>query len=244
MSYRFARRPRWVVLHVIVAFAVPLFVVAGFWQLRRLDERRERNALIAQRQDEPARSLEDVLAGGDARYRHVRVRGVFDTSEEVVLVGRGRGPDGADGNHVLTPLRVDDDDAVLVDRGWVPLELDEPPVREARPPDGEVTVEGFLYRSEGGRAATPRRRPPAVTRIDVAELAGSSRYTYLTSGLYLLQQEQRPPPDELPVPVRPLELSEGSHLAYAVQWFLFVPTLLVVYVTLLRREARREAFVQ
>lgn len=244
MSYRFAGRPRWVVLHVLVLVAVPLFAVAGLWQLRRLDERRDRNALIAQRRDEPARSLDDVLADGDATYRHVRATGTFDPTEEVVLAGRGRGPGGSAGNHVLTPLRIDDDNAILVDRGWVPPELDDPPIRAARPPDGEVTVEGYLYRTEGGRRVDGARRLDLVTRIDVAEIAASSRHAYVTTDLYLLLREPQAGANELPQPVRPVELSEGSHRAYAVQWFLFIPTLLAVYVTLLRRQARQEATAQ
>lgn len=244
MSYRFARRPRWVVLHVLVLVAVPLFAVAGFWQLRRLDERRERNALVEQRRDEPVRSLEDVLDDGDATYRHVRATGTFDPTEEVVLAGRGRGPGGAAGNHVLTPLRIDDERAILVDRGWVPPELDEPPIRAARPPDDRITIEGFLYRTEGSARGEPGRRPKVVTRIGVATLAAESRYAYVTTDLYLLLQEPQPRADELPQPVRPVEPSEGSHRAYAVQWFLFIPTLLVVYVTLLRRQARQEPQAQ
>lgn len=244
MSYRFARRPRWVVLHVLVLFAVPLFAVAGFWQLRRLDQRRERNALIEQRQNEPVRSLDDVLEDRDATYRHVRATGTFDPTEEIVLAGRGRGPGGAPGNHVLTPLRIDDRNAILVDRGWVPPELDDPPVRAARPPDGEVTIEGFLHRTEGGGRVNPARRPDVVTRIDVAALAASSRYAYVAADLYLLLQQPQPGAVQLPQPVRPVELSEGSHRAYAVQWFLFIPTLLVVYVTLLRRQARQESAVR
>ena len=241
MSYRFARRPRWVVLHVLVLVAVPLFAVAGFWQLRRLDERRSRNALIEQRQDRPVRPLDDVLSGGDATYRRVRVTGTFDQTEEIVLAGRGRGPGGAAGNHVLTPLRIDDERAILVDRGWVPPGLDDPPVRAARPPDDRITIQGFLYRTEGRGRVEPGRRPEAVARIDVAALAASSRYAYVTTDLYLLLQEPKPGEDELPRPVSPVELSEGSHRAYAVQWFLFIPTLLAVYVTLLRRQARQGA---
>ena len=34
-------------------------------------------------------------------------------------------------------------------------------------------------------------------------------------------QRQRPPPGELPRPVPPPELSEGPHLSYAIQWFVF-----------------------
>jgi cytochrome oxidase assembly protein ShyY1 len=58
---------------------------------------------------------------------------------------------------------------------------------------------------------------------------------------FVLLQSQDPPQREgaLPVVVPPPDLGEGPHLAYAVQWFLFIPVALTVYVLLLRREARK-----
>lgn len=239
MSYRFARRPRWVVLHVLVAIAVPLFAVAGVWQLNRLDERRTKNELIRDRESEPVRSLDDVLADGDAEHRRVRVTGTYDTSEEVVLIGRA-GPNGIDGSHVLTPLLVGKDEAVLVDRGWVPPGMEDPPLRDAAPPDDDVTVTGILLSSEGRAALAPvTKHEEIVDRIDVARIASGSEHAFISNGLYLLLQEQDPPPGDVPSPVEPRRPSEGPHLGYAVQWFLFIPTLLAVYIVLLRQQARR-----
>jgi surfeit locus 1 family protein len=227
------------VLHIIVATAVPLFVVAGFWQLNRLDQRRTRNALIRERESAPVRSLGDVLDDRDAEHRRVRVTGRYDTSEEVVLIGRP-GTGGIDGSHVLTPLRIDEDDAVLVDRGWVPPGMEDPPLREAAPPDGEVTVTGILEPTEGKSAlSSGGTHGELVDRIDVARLASGSEHRFITTSLYVLLQEQDPEGKELPKVVEPLGLSEGPHLGYAVQWFLFIPTLLAVYVVLLRQQARR-----
>lgn len=234
---RFALRPRWLVAHVFVLGAVVTFALAGTWQLRRLDERRTNNAQIERRQALEVVSLADALDAGEATYRRVSARGTFDTSEEAVLVGRGR--EGLEGNHVLTPL-VTADGAVLVDRGWVPPQSDRPPVPQARPPSGKVSVTGYLYRSEGrGPFGTSGERTEVVARIDVARLAQGSDHRYATTDLYLLLSDQDPAPEDLPRPVPPLELSEGSHRIYAVQWFLFIPTALVVYAALLRRGVRR-----
>ena len=226
-------------LHVLVAIAVPLFALAGVWQLHRLDERRTRNALIRERESAPVRSLDDVLDDGEADHRRVRVTGRFDTSEEVVVIGRP-GTGGIDGSHVLTPLRIDKQDAVLVDRGWVPPGLEDPPLREAAPPDGEVTVTGILLPTEGkGALSSGGEHRDLVDRIDVARLASGSDHRFITTALYVLLETQAPAGAALPMVVEPPGLGEGSHLGYAVQWFLFIPTLLAVYVVLLRQQARR-----
>jgi surfeit locus 1 family protein len=237
--YRFARRPRWVVLHVIVVVTVPLFALAGVWQLHRLDERRTHNALVRSREGLPARPLRAVIADGDAEHRRVRVTGRYDTSEEVVLVGRSNA--GIEGSHVLTPLVIDAKDAVLVDRGWVPPGMEDPPLQRARPPDGDVTITGFLLPTEARGAPHDATQTQLVDHIDVASLAKSSRHGFTTTELYVLLQSQQPAPSDLPTIVKPAGLSEGPHLGYAIQWFLFIPTLLAVYVTLLRQQAKRAA---
>ena len=231
--YRFASRPRWVVLHVLVVLAVCLFAVAGFWQLRRLDQRREHNALVEARQRMPAVR---ELTGTDLAFRRAVLSGRYDRGEEVVLTGRPDA-DGRSGNHLLTPLTSDDDESIVVDRGWVPVDT---PDGALAPPNGQVVVEGILVPSEGsapfvtGASGETRR----TTRIDLERFG--DQVPYKLAPYYLLLQEQRPPqPDDVPFFGELAPATEGSHLSYAVQWFLFIPTLLVVYAALLRRESRK-----
>ena len=47
-------------------------------------------------------------------------------------------------------------------------------------------------------------------------------------------------PTPYPAPVTLPELTEGPHLSYAVQWFLFAATALVIYVLALRKKWRAE----
>ena len=50
MRWDFARRPKWIVRHVAVAALVVTMILLGFWQLRRLDEKRDHKALVEARQ--------------------------------------------------------------------------------------------------------------------------------------------------------------------------------------------------
>ena len=77
---------------------------------------------------------------------------------EFVLYGRTQNSQA--GNHLLTPLLLAGGHAILVDRGWVPLDIDEPGAPGAAPPSGDVDVEGVLLSSEGGP-------PGAVGTADV-----------------------------------------------------------------------------
>ncbi|HVL80590.1 MAG TPA: SURF1 family protein, partial [Actinomycetota bacterium] len=132
-------RPRWVLGHAVVLAVVVACVLLGQWQLRRLDSRRELNALIEARAAAPVADLGDLLPlGPEDGYRRVRASGTYDPQTEVIVLGTGFG-DGRPGNRLLTALRTDAG-VLVVDRGVVPPRMDRPPVRGAGPPSGRVEV--------------------------------------------------------------------------------------------------------
>ena len=237
--YRFAFHPRWLALHALILAIGALCAVAGFWQLDRLAERRQRNALVTERREMPVADVEDVVADPEeAVHRRVRATGRFDVSREVVLIGRPNRSRA--GNHVLTPLVIGGGRALVVDRGWVPPQHDSAPVVDALPPDREVEVTGILLPSEGTAPLGGSKAGETVARIDVRTLGRS--LPYRTLPLYLALSSQRPAQrGELPVPITLAELSEGSHRIYAIQWFLFIVIGVVGYGAILRREAHRRS---
>ena len=244
-------RPKWVVGHVLVVALVALFVSLGFWQLRRLDERRERNAEISARSEMPAAPVEDVVPLGaqlgdveDLRYRLVTVSGTYDAEGEVLI--RPRSLDGVSGWHVVTPLVLEDGRAVLVTRGFAPLTTD-PEVAQAAaaPPEGDVTVTGLVFPSQARQSIGPTD-PEDGTLLELARVdIGRIRQQYGGDLLpvYVQLGSQDPPLEEpglprlLPIPAT----DEGTHFSYAVQWFLFAGVGLVGWPILLRRTGREES---
>ena len=209
----------------------------GIWQLDRLHGRREINAAIREGLALPARPLDELLAEHPARslgFRQVTVTGTYEAADEIILYGRSL--DGRNGNHVLTPLRPSDGGpSVIVDRGWVPFEMDTPPVADAAPPAGEVTVTGALFPPDatGGAAL----ESPTVSRVDLTQLAATLGEDVLP--MYILLADQQPPqPGALPTPAPLPELTEGPHMSYALQWFAFATIAVVGLVVLVRRDLR------
>jgi surfeit locus 1 family protein len=172
-------------------------------------------------------------------YRSVTASGTFDTGHELLLFGRTL--DGRPGHHVLTPLLLDDGRALVVDRGWVPYELDTPPVGPAAPPEGEVEVRGYLLPPVEDPDAAGERSPDGrlltVTALDLDTISGSIPAPVLPLAVQL-QRVQPPSGRDLPRVVPPPEPSEGPHLSYAIQWFTFATIAVVGYLVLVRREAR------
>jgi surfeit locus 1 family protein len=223
------------VRHTIL-IAVSVIVAAtcvrlGFWQLDRLEGRREVNAMLEGRGDAPERPVTGAPAD-ELPYSRVRATGTYDPSHEWILSGRTTA-EGAPGNHVLTPLELGDGTAVVVDRGWVPLEVTDVPVTgTAAAAGGHVTVAGVAMPPDETTPASPA--PSIATTVDLAR-AG---LPYRLLPVYVLLQTQSPT-QQLPVPAPPPTFDEGPHLSYAIQWFSFATIAVVGCGVLLVRDHRR-----
>jgi cytochrome oxidase assembly protein ShyY1 len=221
------RRPIWLLGHVVALAAVVAFARLGLWQLDRLEEKRDRNRLIAERADGPAIDIAEVDIER-AEFQHTRATGRFDTGDQVLI--RNRSYRGTLGANVVTPLVLRGSSAVLVNRGWIPLDTEPPD-----PPDGEVTVEGLLLASQQ-RGIGPRDpadgRLAVLNRVDVRRIDAQSELDLFPLHLSLARPE---PEGDYPIPLDPPVRDEGPHRSYAIQWFLFTGIVLIGYPILLRR---------
>ena len=60
--YRFLLRPKWIAFHVLCFGGIALMLWLAMWQLDRLDERKDFNAQVAARSEQPAVSIDELLA--------------------------------------------------------------------------------------------------------------------------------------------------------------------------------------
>jgi surfeit locus 1 family protein len=226
---RFARRPAWLALHLLVLGIVAGMVALGFWQLDRLDQRRDRNALVEARAAADPAPVDDLVDPGSAsevvdevRFRAVTATGVYAAAGTASV---RMAQSGTSGGWVLSPLDLGDETVVVL-RGFTGLAPDGS-VPEPEPPAGDVEVEGV---------AVPVARLERVARTAVENLRAGD-----AGSLPVIVQlaSSDPAEDPLLVPVPPPELDDGPHLSYAVQWFLFATVGAVGYPFFLRREARR-----
>ncbi|MDZ7678098.1 MAG: SURF1 family protein [Acidimicrobiales bacterium] len=248
--YRFAVRPRWILSHLLALFIVAGCVVAGLWQLDRLEQRREVNEREASRSEQPVVPISELVGPTDSEddideveLRTVEVDGVYQLDDQVTVSNRTY--EGAPGYWVLTPLVTDEGTGVVVNRGWVPMAVgDGERIVEAHPPAGEVTVVGSVTASQqrGSFGATDpaEGRLERLARADVGRLAAQVDYPVLPA--YVTLSGQTPAqPGQVPVPVEPVELGEGPHLGYAFQWFTFATIAAFGYPLVLRKVARERA---
>ena len=247
-------KPRWIAGHLFALALVVLFVSLGFWQLRRGGERERYNALLETRLEAPPSPFEALKNEysltapaknpDSVAYRRATLTGRFDPEHEVLL--RSRALDGQPGYHVMTPLVLSPDRALLVDRGWVPYALNTPPVTEAAPPSGEVAITGMLFPSQKEPTSGLSPRDPAEGVLETVAWVDTSRLEkqtpYALEPVYLELTTQTPAQaDALPVPPSAPDLEPGPHLSYALQWFSFALIGVVGYASLMRQIVREAA---
>lgn len=224
---------------MVLAVAI-VFILLGMWQLDRLQERRTENQLGESRFTETPATMTHVaeLPAESLEYRQVIATGTFDTDAEVLV--RSQVHFGNAGFHVITPLVGEAGEAVLVNRGWVPLGFETLPVAETAPPSGIVAIEGWIHLTQERPPLGPE--DPAegsltqMNRVDVQRI--SRQVPYELAVVYVVELGEQG--SGLPIPVAaPVFDDEGPHLAYAIQWFGFAVVLLVGWVFFVRQQVRR-----
>ena len=233
-------RPAWVVSHLTVLALLVATVNLGLWQIRRLEDRRDHNHQVEiqtrQELSPVVTAVHDVEFTDDLRYRPVTATGTFDPERDVQLANRSR--DGAPGIELVTPLVLTGrfGEAVAVNRGFVPLAvLAEADPSSWAPPAGVIEAIGLAMISQPGGQASGEQ----INRIDLDLLAERWDLSLLPVYMQVSSAESESWPLPLPTP----NLGEGSHLSYAVQWFIFTLIGMVGYPLVLVRLARQNGLV-
>jgi surfeit locus 1 family protein len=250
--YRFALRPRWILLHLVAVTVVVAMLGLGFWQLGRLGERRDYNDTVRAAQEAPPVPIDQLLPEGPAAtveqadtitFRQVTLEGTYAIDQQVLV--RNRSLDGLPGYWVITPLVLDDGDAVAVNRGWVPFNTTDPDGGwdAFAPPSAPVAVTGMVRATQtrssgivGGPQDAAEGELTTLSRVDVGRLG--QQVPEPLYPVYVDLRTQQPAGGDFPIPLPEPELGEGNHLNYAGQWFIFAGLMALIYPLWLRRTAK------
>jgi surfeit locus 1 family protein len=223
---------RWAVLVAALLFTA-LTARLGLWQLDRAAQKNQRQTALDSRMALPplplAELARDAQTAAQQHHRAVRLEGQWLADRTVYLENRQM--NGRPGFYAVTPLRMDDGSAVLVQRGWLPRDLmDRTRIVAAPPAAGRVAVQGRIAPAPGrlyefeGAASGPIRQ-----NLDVD---GYARETGLPLRPRTVVQEDGPSPPEdgllrqWPRPAADVHKNYG----YAFQWFALGALILGLYV--------------
>lgn len=241
-------QPKWLLATFLVLAGTAVCIRLGIWQLDRLEQRRAFNHQVESMRAMPALDLnqEQPENISDMEWRDVRVQGEYDFANQIAL--RNQYYQNEYGYHLMTPLLFDGPSsgsgwAVLVDRGWIPAEGNST-AADWRKYDASGVVDltgqirlGQTKPSIGGVGdALPANgdRLETWNNADLKQIAAQLPYPVLP---VYIQPDMNAGDTEPPIPYQPtIELTEGPHMGYALQWFTFATILFVGYPFFLRKQ--------
>ena len=230
-------RHRFVMITLATIAVALLTARLGVWQLARAAEKNALQAAIEQQARQPVLDglPSDTTQAASLHHRRVQLRGRWSGAHTVYLDNRQM--NGRPGFFVVTPLLLPDGRAVLVQRGWLPRDVNERTrIDDAPAPAGDVSVDGRiapppsrLFEFDGADTGRIRQN------IDVDALA---RETGLR--LMPLSVLQTGSADKLlrdwPAPATGV----AKHHGYALQWFGLSALVVMLYVWFQLIQPRRQ----
>ncbi len=217
----------------ITLLLIILCLWAAQWQYHRGVDRHARNSVIEERIAKPPLALSEVEGAlEDYEWQMITANGRFDSSKQILL--RNRYNEGKFGYEVLTLFTSDDSQNFWVDRGWVEAGATATTAPVVTPvPDGQVSIKGRLRLDSslprGSFFALPGKGQDLVSELNAqSQLNTEKFYVDLLSG----SEVELTPAVSAQLP----ELSDGPHMAYALQWIFFGG--LAIYGRILIRRTR------
>jgi cytochrome oxidase assembly protein ShyY1 len=221
-SLRFLLSRRWLLLVLAVLLLAYACLLLGRWQWHRLEDKKAGNAIIRANEKAAPTPVDQMLRRhvdppDEAEYAVVSATGTYDASKTVVVRYQTR--DGNAGVDVVVPLTTASGTALLVDRGWVATSNQglTDPSQVPAPPDGRVTVTGWVRQNATGSAAVVvDASARAISSTEIEPAIGVPTY----GGFVQLLSES--PKAATPLTrADPPDLSNGPHFFYALQWWFF-----------------------
>lgn len=207
-----------------------LLLWLGQWQLGRGEEKQTLLDAYAAGGTTPVALPAPALA---KRFQRVTAEGRYRPDRQVLLDNQTH--EGRAGYRVLTPLVLADGQALMVDRGWVPLPGN---AREQLPAiavaDAPRVVTGRLDEFRQAAFTPAKGVPPAVQDaaprvMNYPSGPGVAAATGLAVYPYVLLLDPAAPDGYLRVDAPTLSFGPERHLGYAVQWFGLAAALLILW---------------
>jgi surfeit locus 1 family protein len=213
-------------------FTVPAILVMiglAIWQVQRLQWK---EGVIAERTARTTATPIDLPAAGTdlsgLEFRRVTVTGTFDHAHEFYLAARSQ--NGNVGYWIVTPLKTDKDETVLIERGWVPETKKLPDTRAEGQVGGTVTLSGFIRLPQVKSFFQPDNEAQKNVwfYLDPKQMAEAANIPVRTD-LYL-DADLAHNPGGFPIGGQTRINLPNDHLQYAITWALLALSLAGVYV--------------
>ena len=221
--------PSWLMTLLAFVFIV-LFVKLGFWQIQRGQEKNKMLVAQASMQRQPAQIWQTETAL-PKQYQPLIVQGQFLPT---LFYLDNQHHDHQFGYHIISPLLLDNNKVLLIDRGWMKGDMNRSKLPAVTIPQGKIRVKGAAwYPSAGMWALGPEidKRSGNVAVIESVKLDLVSQFLQKTVYPFIIRLDAKAEAGfvrQWPV----VAMLPAKHYAYAFQWFAMALVIVILYVAL------------
>ncbi len=162
-------------------------------------------------------------------YRRVSLTGEFDHDNEIHLFSHTT--KGRSGFQIITPfMRGEEEDIILVNRGWVPEVNKEAQTRLEGQIEGEVTVTG-IARKPWGKSWSFLPKSNAEDNVWLyGELAAMADHLNVSVAPIFVELDEADVPGGLPRGGQTRVSLSNNHIQYAFTWLGLAIAMIVIYI--------------
>lgn len=225
---------------IITVALLYIMISLGFWQLDRAEYKANVQSLIESKQGTATISLDSIAKEEENWiYQPVFASGNYDLKHQVYLDNQVNNMIA--GYSVFTPLKITDDLAILVNRGWLP-------VGESRSNLPDISVTSETLRIDGLLSHAPSKTlvlsenansylqwPAVLQYVDIIEIEKQLDYKLMPMVIIMDQIKQT---NLQPLPIR-INMRSEKHTAYAFQWFGLSLTLFIIYIVVNTKNTKK-----
>ena len=227
-------------LSMLAILILALLISLGNWQLDRAREKQAILDLQSARMNLDSIDISTLqLTDNDLRYLPVKAGGWLDTSHQILIDNQVK--DGRVGYFVLTPMKLNASEAVLINRGWVAAGADRGVLPNVALTAVGASIKGKLdhFPSVGIRlegADVLSEGWPSVTQlIDLDNVEERLGYRIMPYQILLNPIE----PNGYNRHWVPMRMGPEKHHGYAFQWFALATAWVIIYFVLTIKLGRK-----
>ena len=205
-------------------------MVLGVWQIHRFQFKKNLIHTYQKRLNEIPMPFMFAANSSNAQFQSISVEGEY--LNELTFFIQDRIYQGESGFEVFTPLRIKNDDKLLlVDRGWIKKTknqtLNLPAVQ------GKQSLVGYIkYVDEyqfvlGNNILSPEKKPLIMQKMDIKELSRITDRMFYPFVVRLDPAMANGFVRDWVISVTPPE----RHRMYAIQWFALAIVLIIAYIS-------------
>lgn len=218
---------------VLTCFFIFLFCSLGIWQYHRAQQKRILIQAYAKRPHLTPIPFSKLFNRQDYRFYAIHLKGHFDNQHQIFLDNRTY--QGQVGYEVYTPFFVTTHHtAILIDRGWVPANVDRSHLPQLPSISENISLQGVLnfppaFFTLGDMVDTREKHfPLRIQYVDLNELSKILGYPLAPYIVWLDPANPQGFKREWKVSF----IGPEKHIMYSIQWFAFAISLLILFIVL------------